>query len=109
MALLIGGTLALIYLPRVWAIVVIVALAAFELVEVWFWMWLGRGRPRAGQETLVGEHGTLGEDGRVRIRGTTYRADVLEGEPGDPVRVEGIDGLTLVVRRHDPYEDAEAG
>jgi membrane protein implicated in regulation of membrane protease activity len=43
--------------------------------------------------------GVLGHGGRVRIRGTSYPARVLEGQPGDRVRVEKVDGMTLVVRR----------
>ena len=104
MSLLIGGTLAYLFLPLPWAIVVIVALAAFEGLEIAFWLWLRRRRPRAGHEAMVGERGTLAAEGRVRIRGTTYPARVLQGEPGDPVVVEDVDGMTLVVRRTEEEE-----
>lgn len=99
MALLIGGTLALLFLDLPWSAAVIVVLAAFEVVEFRIWRWAVRQRPRAGVEGLVGEVGVLAEGDRVRIRGTSYPARVLEGGPGDRVRIEGVDGMTLVVRR----------
>lgn len=99
MALLIGGTLALLFLDLPWSAVVIGALAAFELFEFRIWRWAVRQRPRAGAQGMVGEVGVLGQSARVRIRGTSYPARVLEGQPGDRVRVEEVDGLTLVVRR----------
>lgn len=106
MSLLIGGTLAYLFLPAPWWIVVVVLLAGFELVEVWFWLWLRGLRPRAGHEAMVGVHGTLAEGGRVRIRGTTYPARALAGDPGDPVVVEAVEGMTLVVRRDEKrYEE----
>ncbi|HUG89029.1 MAG TPA: NfeD family protein [Actinomycetota bacterium] len=109
MSLLIGGTLALLFLPTSWAIGVIAGLAAFEGVELAFWLWLRRQRPRSGHEAMVGRHGVLIEGDRVRIAGTTYPGRVLEGEPGDPVAVEGVEGMTLVVRRHEPrYEEESA-
>jgi membrane protein implicated in regulation of membrane protease activity len=107
MSLLIGGTLALLFLPTPWAIAVIVALAAFEVVEVAFWLWLRRQRPRSGHEALVGRHGILIEGERVRIGGTTYPGRVLEGEPGDTVVVEEVEGMTLVVRRDEPRYEGE--
>jgi len=109
MSLLIGGTLALLFLPLPWSIVVIAGLAAFEVLEVAFWLWLRRQRPRSGHEALVGRHGVLTEGDRVRIGGTTYPGRVLEGEPGDPVVVEEVEGMTLVVRRDEPrYEEEPA-
>lgn len=109
MSLLIGGTLALIFLPTPWAIMVIVLLAGFEAVEVGFWLWLRGKRPSAGHEAMVGRHGVLADGDRVRIEGTTYPARVLEGEPGDPVVVEEVDGMTLVVRRSERrYEEESA-
>ena len=99
MALLVGGTLALLLLDLPWSAVVIAALAAFEVFEFRIWRWAVRQRPRAGAQGIVGEIGVLGEGGRVRIRGTSYQARVLEGRPGDRVRVEGVEGMTLVVSR----------
>jgi membrane protein implicated in regulation of membrane protease activity len=98
-ALLIGGTLAYFFLPFPWFIVVVVLLVAFEVVEARLWIWAIRRRPLSGHEGMVGERGVLATADRVRVRGTSYPARVLEGEPGDRIVVEGVDGMTLVVRR----------
>ena len=99
MALLIGGTLALAFLDLPWSAVVIALLVGVEIVEFRIWRWALRQGPKAGTESTVGETGVLTEEGRVRIRGTTYRAKVLDGEPGDRVTVERAEGLTLTVRK----------
>ena len=99
MALLIGGTLALVFLDLPWSAVVIALLVGVEIFEFRIWRWALRQGPRAGTEGTVGETGVLTGDGRVRIRGTTYRAKVLEGEPGDRVTVERADGMLLTVRK----------
>ncbi|MGH2723369.1 MAG: NfeD family protein [Actinomycetota bacterium] len=99
MALLIGGTLAYFFLPFPWFVVTVVVLAAFELVEARLWWWAIKRRPLAGHESLVGERAVLSAPDRVRVRGTSYPARVLEGEPGDRVVVEAVEGMTLVVRR----------
>lgn len=99
MALLIGGSLALLFLDLPWSAVVIAALVGVEVFEFRVWRWAVRQRPRAGAEGLVGEVGVLGDGGRVRIRGSSYPARVVEGESGDRVRVEDVDGMTLVVRK----------
>lgn len=98
MALIIGGTLAFLFLPSPWRFVAIGALAAFEVVEIMFWLWL-RGKPaRSGTEGMVGETGVVSAPGRVRIRGTTYPAKVRDADVGDRVVVEGVDGMMLTVR-----------
>ena len=99
MALLIGGTLAILFVRFPWWIPIVAGLAAFELVEYRIWRWAVTERPRSGTEALVGRFGELASGDRVRIQGTSYPARVLEGEPGDRVVVEGVEGLTLVVRR----------
>jgi membrane protein implicated in regulation of membrane protease activity len=98
-ALLIGGTLAYVFLPFPWWVVVVVLLAGVELFEFRLWRWAVRQRPRAGIEGIVGERGILSPDGRVRIRGSSYSARVLDGAAGDPVIVERVEGMTLVVRK----------
>jgi membrane protein implicated in regulation of membrane protease activity len=98
-ALLVGGTLAVLFLDLPWSAVVIAILVGVEVFEFRVWRWAARQRPRAGAQGIVGEVGVLGDGGRVRIRGTSYPARVLEGQPGDRVRVEEVDGFTLVVRR----------
>ena len=99
MALLIGGTLALLLLDLPWSGVVIVVLLSLEVFEFRIWRWALRQRPRAGTEGIVGERGILAAPDRVRIRGSTYPARVVDGETGDEVIVEATEGMTLVVRR----------
>jgi membrane protein implicated in regulation of membrane protease activity len=98
-ALLIGGTLALLFLDLPWSAVVIVILVGVEVFELRIWRWALRQQPRAGTEGIVGERGILVAHDRVRIRGTSYPARVLQGDPGDEVTVEAAEGMTLVVRR----------
>ena len=105
MLLLVGGTLAVVFLDLPWSAVVIALLAGVEIFELRLWRWAARQRPRAGTEGIVGERGRLVSADRVRIRGTTYRARVLEGDAGDEVVVESADGMTLVVRRAPPRPD----
>jgi membrane protein implicated in regulation of membrane protease activity len=98
-ALLIGGTLAVLFVPFPWWIGIVAALAAFEIIEFRIWRWAVRERPRSNTEALVGRVGVLTDDRRVRIHGTSYPARVVEAEPGDRVRVEATEGMMLVVRR----------
>jgi membrane protein implicated in regulation of membrane protease activity len=100
-ALLIGGTLALIFLDLPSSVVVIALLAGVEIFEFRLWRWAVRQRPMSGSEGLIGERGKLIADGRVRIRGTSYQARTSDAEPGDDVIVEGADGLTLTVTKAD--------
>jgi membrane protein implicated in regulation of membrane protease activity len=109
MALLIGGTLAVVFLDLPWSAVVITLLAAVEIFEFRIWRWALQQRPRAGAEGIVGERGVLAGPGRVRIRGSTYPARVLEGRAGDHVVVERVEGMTLVVRRVPPNEPLSGG
>jgi membrane protein implicated in regulation of membrane protease activity len=97
--LLIGGTLAYLFLPWPWWLVVVLILAGAEIFEVSLWLSLRGRRPLAGHESLVGERGTLAGPARVRIRGTSYPARVVEADIGDRVEVLAVEGMTLVVRR----------
>lgn len=101
MLLIIGGTLALLFLPLPWNVLVIGVLLAKEVIEISLWVSMRRRRPASGAEALVGRQGELIHSDRVRIAGTSYPARVLEGEPGDRVVVESVDGMTLSVRRAD--------
>lgn len=63
-------------------------------------------RVRTGTEELVGSAGeartSIAPDGRVWLGGTVWSARLADGassiQPGDRVKVEAVDGLTLVVR-----------
>jgi membrane protein implicated in regulation of membrane protease activity len=102
-ALLIGGTLAVIFLDLPWALVVIALLAGVEVFEFRMWRWAVRQRPLSGAEGIVGERGTLLAGDRVRIRGTTYPARAVDAQPGDEVLVERAEGMTLIVRPAPEY------
>ena len=77
---------------------------AIELGEAGFWIRLSRRRqPAIGAESLVGAVGVATSRcrprGRVRVRGELWQAVCDDGaDPGDPVVVEGVSGLTLQVR-----------
>jgi membrane-bound ClpP family serine protease len=69
-----------------------------------------RGRIRGGPEALVGHVGTARGAGRVFIDGALWQArpswpgETAELHAGDPVVVERVKGLTLCVRKADPWE-----
>jgi membrane-bound serine protease (ClpP class) len=72
---------------------------------------------RTGSEELVGAlaeaRSTLDPEGQVWIEGALWRARVGSGDGpvglGDRVRVDAIEGLTLVVRPESPTGQAEEG
>jgi membrane protein implicated in regulation of membrane protease activity len=99
--LVIGGLLAYRFLPAPWWVVAVALLACVEIGEVAIWLHLRGRRPLIGREALVSSSGRLTSPDRVRIGGTSYRARVIEGQPGDDVVVVGVEGMTLVVRRRD--------
>jgi membrane-bound serine protease (ClpP class) len=69
-------------------------------------------RPSSGREALVGRTGrarsAIAPEGQVLVEGALWRArncfDHEALEPGDPVVVERVDGLTLTVRKAEPWE-----
>jgi len=94
------------------AVVLGVVLGAFVLVAgVQVARSAGR-RPRSGREALVGRTGrarsSIDPEGQVLVEGARWRArncfDDETLEPGDPVVVERVDGLTLTVRKAEPWE-----
>ena len=101
MALLIGGTLAVLFLDAPWSVVVIGLLVGLEFFEFRIWRWAMRQRPAGGIEGLVGSWGTLIAGDRVRIAGTTYPARSLGTTVGEEVIVDRVEGMTLVVRKPD--------
>jgi membrane-bound serine protease (ClpP class) len=72
---------------------------------------------RTGSEELIGAiaetRSTLDPEGQVWIEGALWRARLANGTGavrlGDKVRVEAIEGLTLVVRPESPAGQAEEG
>jgi membrane protein implicated in regulation of membrane protease activity len=97
--LVIGGLLAWWLLPYPRWVWVVGALACFEVGEILVWVRWRNRRSITGSQSLVATTGRLSSPNRVRIRGTSYPARVLDGQPGDEVVVEGVEGMTLVVRR----------
>jgi membrane-bound serine protease (ClpP class) len=66
---------------------------------------------RGGTEEMIGQlaeaRSAIAPEGQVFMRGTLWRARLTDGqagriELGDRVRVEAVDGLTLVVRPESP-------
>ncbi len=72
---------------------------------------------RTGSEELVGSvaeaRSTLDPEGQVWVAGTLWSARLADGgapvQLGDRVRVDAVDGLTLVVRPESPPTRAEGG
>jgi membrane protein implicated in regulation of membrane protease activity len=84
-----------------WRIAAVAGGGAIEIGEaLLWWRWTHRRRPAVGVEALVGTVGVVAEGGWVHVNGELWRARGAEdARPGDPVVVEGVDGLTVLVRR----------
>jgi membrane-bound serine protease (ClpP class) len=101
--LLVLAIVGLFVLPSPWGVIAVFAAAVIEVGEVLFWIRFLRRYPvRTGAEGLVGERGEVivrcAPLGRVRLRGESWNARSEEPlELGEQVRVEAVDGLTLVV------------
>jgi membrane protein implicated in regulation of membrane protease activity len=95
--------LAIFVLPHPWGVVAVVVSIGVEVGEAWFWIWLsGRRRSVVGAEALVGASAVVvtacRPQGQVRVAGELWQATCRAGaDPGDVVRVERVEGLTLVV------------
>jgi membrane protein implicated in regulation of membrane protease activity len=95
----------LFLLPSPWGMIAVFAAAVIEVGEVLFWIRFLRRYPvTTGAEGLVGERAAVivrcAPLGRVRLRGEIWNARGEEPvERGEEVRVEAVDGLTLVVAR----------
>ena len=95
--ILTAAIIGLFVLPDPWRIVFLVLAALIEIAEVYFWIhFLRRYRVTTGVEGMIGERAEVIGPGRVRFRGEIWNARGA-GEPGDVVRVAGVDGLTLEV------------
>jgi membrane-bound serine protease (ClpP class) len=72
---------------------------------------------RTGSEELVGAdaeaRSAIDPEGRVWVEGTLWSARLADASTpvrlGDRVRVEAVDGLTLVVRPHSPSTEPNEG
>jgi membrane-bound serine protease (ClpP class) len=103
-SLIIGTTLAFLFLDSPWRWIVIVALVAVEGFEVVLWLRLRRMRSLTGPEGIVGSRGRALSDcdpeGQVRVKGQIWKATCPAGAAaGDDVVVEASEGLRLKVSR----------
>jgi membrane-bound serine protease (ClpP class) len=93
----------LFFLPDPWRVVILVVAAFVEVFEVFLWIkYLRRYRIKTGAEAMIGERVEVIEPldpaGRVRVRGEIWNARSSAPVPdGAPVRIQAVDGLTLVV------------
>jgi membrane protein implicated in regulation of membrane protease activity len=100
---LVALLLALFVLPQPWGLVAVAASIVIEVGEAWFWIWLSRRRRSVvGAEALVGASAVVvapcRPEGQVRVAGELWGAICSAGaDVGDVVRIERVDGLTLVV------------
>jgi membrane protein implicated in regulation of membrane protease activity len=104
-ALTIALILAILFVPWPWSVLVILAGLGIETGEVvWGLRLARRWKPKTGAEAMIGKEAevvsTCRPIGEVRVHGELWRASCAEGaDRGERVRIERIDGLTLVVTR----------
>jgi membrane protein implicated in regulation of membrane protease activity len=103
MALTIAIILALLFAPWPWNLVVVLAGLGIEVVELTWGLRLARRwRPQTGAEAMIGKVAEVvapcRPNGQVRVHGELWEARCEEGaDAGESVRIERIEGLTLVV------------
>jgi membrane protein implicated in regulation of membrane protease activity len=103
-ALVVALLLAFFVLDPPWDVLVVVGALVREVGEIFFWFWFSRRRSvQVGAETLIGRPGVVITEcrplGQVRTDGEIWAARCsLGADVGSAVRVEGRDGLTLLVR-----------
>jgi membrane-bound serine protease (ClpP class) len=100
---LIAIFLAIFVLPSPWGLVAVAVAAVIDISEVAIGIWYAKRRKASvGVEALVGKRGvavdTLWPEGQIRVNGELWKARCAGGcDPGTPVVVRAIDGLTLEV------------
>ena len=104
-ALLLAVLLAFFVLPWPWGLLAIAGGLAVETVELTWGLRLARRwKPSTGAEAMIGKEAEVVSRcrplGEVRVQGELWQARCEEGaDVGETVRIEAIEGLTLVVRR----------
>jgi membrane-bound serine protease (ClpP class) len=97
--------LAIFVLDSPWSAIAVGAGAVWEIAQltgaIW---WSQHRRDRTGAEALAGAEarvvGRCAPFGKVAVRGEVWNARCEGGaEVGEPVRVRGLQGLTLLVER----------
>jgi membrane protein implicated in regulation of membrane protease activity len=102
MALTVAIILAF-FAPWPWNLIAVLGGIGVEAVElVWGLRLARRWRPKTGAEAMLGQVAEVvapcRPTGQVRVQGELWQARCAEGaDVGQSVRIEGIDGLTLVV------------
>jgi membrane protein implicated in regulation of membrane protease activity len=102
-ALVVALLLAFFVLDEPWDVVVVVGALVLEVGEIVFWFWYSkRRRVQVGAETLIGRPGVVITEcrphGQVRVDGEIWAARCASSaDVGTAVRVEGLEGLTLLV------------
>jgi membrane-bound serine protease (ClpP class) len=105
MMFLLAALAVLLILNSPWNLIVAAACLVAFAGEVGFWNMKVRGRQKqVGEEALIDAQGTVLTPchplGQVLVVGERWEARCLEGaDPGEKVRVVGIEGLTLTVRK----------
>ena len=105
MSLIIALALALFVLPSPWNVIAVAVAALWELATALIGLWWSqRHAAKVGVEALMGREVEVRTAcrplGEVRVRGEIWQARCDEGaDAGDPVRIVGLDGLTLLVER----------
>jgi membrane protein implicated in regulation of membrane protease activity len=98
----------LLFAPWPWNLIGFVVSMLLGVGELFLWnLTVRHRRVRVGAETMVGTRGVAisgcHPDGQVRVAGTIWNARCEAGvEPGQSVRVLGMDALTLTV---EPVDD----
>lgn len=104
-ALTIALILAILFVPWPWSLIVVLGGVVIEVGEVvWGLRLARRWKPKTGAEAMIGKEADVLSAcrpvGEVRVHGELWRASCDEGaDPGERVRIERIEGLTLVVTR----------
>ena len=102
MALTVAIILAF-FAPWPWNLIAVAAGLGIEVVElVWGLRLARRWRPQTGAEAMIGRVGEVvapcHPTGQIRVQGELWKARCAEGaDVGQRVRIERLDGLTLVV------------
>jgi membrane-bound serine protease (ClpP class) len=102
-ALTVAIVLALLFFPWPWNLLVILGGLAIEAGELTWGLRLARKwRPATGAEAMIGANAEVvtrcRPDGQVRIAGELWQARCEAGaDVGETVRVDRLEGLTLMV------------
>jgi len=103
-ALVVALLLAFFVLDGPWDVLVVVGALVLEVGEIVFWFWYSkRRRVQVGAETFIGRAAVVITEcrplGQVRVGGEIWAARCDAGaDVGTTVRVEGLEGLTLLAR-----------